>query len=324
MNKARNALKYGLAVGIGFVSGVVIPEKSRKHSMPNVYAANIGLIGKQPSPDALLQTPESDSLSDANFGSNTAHIMKHGFPSIDHIRSYSSFVLAYDRKTRNALWVYEHLTPESLEFKNKIDRSNIEFFEDKSIHPYFRALNSDYKGSGYDRGHLAPAGNNRLSQELVQKTFVLSNISPQVGKGFNRGIWNRLEQYVRYRARKSINTWVCTGPLFLPYNESNGKKYVKYEVIGGSDVAVPTHFFKVLLVESAPNVFELECYVIQNKPIDDNIPLHAFQVPLDSIERAAGFLIFEKMPRNEIQKINGLNPYLQKFLSNQPKHPKSD
>ncbi|RWS04864.1 endonuclease-like protein, partial [Dinothrombium tinctorium] len=227
MNKARNALRYGLSVGIDFVSGV-------------------------PSPDALPQTQRSDSLSDANFGSDTAHMMKHNFPSTDHIRSYSSF--------------------------------------------------------------SSPAGNNRLSQELVQKTFVLSNISPQVGRGFNRGIWNRLEQYVRYRARKSINTWVCTGPLFLPYNESNGKKYDKYEVIGGNDVAVPTHFFKVLLVESAPNVFELECYVIQNKPMDDNIPLHAFQVLLNSIERAAGFLIFEKIPRNEIQKINGLNPYLQKFL----------
>lgn len=62
------------------------------------------------------------------------------------------------------------------------------------LQPFFRADNSDYKKSGYDRGHLAAAGNHKMSQNHVQQTFYLSNISPQVGVGFNRDSWNRLER----------------------------------------------------------------------------------------------------------------------------------
>lgn len=74
----------------------------------------------------------------------------------------------------------------------------------------------DYRGSGYDRGHLAAAGNHQLNQEICDQTFLLSNISPQVGKGFNRDAWNRLEKYVRKLTRVYKHLYVCTGPLYLP------------------------------------------------------------------------------------------------------------
>lgn len=80
----------------------------------------------------------------------------------------------------------------------------------------FRATNKDYKNSGFDRGHLAAAGNHKASQELIKQTFVLSNIAPQVGKGFNRNAWNNLEKYVRKKAKHNKNVYVCSGPLFLP------------------------------------------------------------------------------------------------------------
>ncbi|RWS20888.1 Endonuclease G-like protein [Leptotrombidium deliense] len=300
----RSIRAPGVACAFGVLTGVAV--ENYRNKWWKVDAA-VSIIGPQGSQDLIR----------SDYTPNTEKIMQHGFPTTDNIRSFQSFVLSYDRRTRNALWVYEHLTPDSLQHTKNVDRSNCEFFEDTSIHPFFRSLNADYFKSGYDRGHLAPAGNNRSSKELVAQTFVLSNISPQVGKGFNRDAWNRLEQYVRYRGRKSVNTWVCTGPLFLPFPE-NGKKYVRYEVIGKNHVAVPTHFFKVLLVESEPNVYELECYVMQNKPLDDNVPLQAYQVPLDSIERAAGFLIFEKVPRNVFKQINGMNPHLKKFTNLPP------
>lgn len=80
----------------------------------------------------------------------------------------------------------------------------------------YRARNHDYKQSGFDRGHLAAAGNHRLCQEYADETFVLSNIAPQVGAGFNRDAWNNLEKYVRKLARMHKNVYVCTGPLYLP------------------------------------------------------------------------------------------------------------
>lgn len=67
--------------------------------------------------------------------------------------------------------------------------------------------------------------------------------------------------------------------LHLRY-ESDGKKYVKYEVIGANNVAVPTHFFKVIVGETERNEFDLEAYVMPNAPIDDNVPLKAFLVSI--------------------------------------------
>lgn len=67
--------------------------------------------------------------------------------------------------------------PRSLE---DTDRGKSEFKEDTVIHPYFRATNSDYRGSGYDRGHLAAAANHRLNQLIMDQTFFLSNMAPQV------------------------------------------------------------------------------------------------------------------------------------------------
>lgn len=60
--------------------------------------------------------------------------------------------------------------------------------------------------------------------------------------------------------------------------ETDGKLYVKYEVIGANRVAVPTHFFKVLIGETTDGKYELESYVMPNQVIDDNTPLHVFQV----------------------------------------------
>lgn len=79
----------------------------------------------------------------------------------------------------------------------------------------------------------------------MDDTFTLSNMSPQVGKGFNRDKWNEVELYTRTRAMNARSVCVVTGPLYVPETSPDGKRYVRYEVIGGSDVAVPTHFFKV-------------------------------------------------------------------------------
>ena len=142
--------------------------------------------------------------------------MRYGFPGLDHVRSYDDFVLSYDRRNRVPHWVFEHLTKSSVAYNNEVDRSKCDFYEDQSIHSYFRSTNQDYKGSGYDRGHLAAAGNHRKLQRHCEQTFVLSNMSPQVGKGFNRDSWNRLEKHVRNLTKTHSNVYVCTGPLYLP------------------------------------------------------------------------------------------------------------
>ncbi|GMT04691.1 hypothetical protein PENTCL1PPCAC_26865 [Pristionchus entomophagus] len=237
--------------------------------------------------------------------SRASQIMVHGFPGFDNLRTFEDFVLSYDRRTKTAHWVCEHLTPDRLEYDPSVDRAKCAFRSDESMHAYFRSDNTDYKGSGYDRGHLAAAGNHRRTQNAVDQTFLLSNMSPQVGKGFNRDKWNDLEKHVRKQTKKCVNLYVITGPLYLAKKEGDGNLYVKYKVIGKNQVAVPTHFFKSLLIERRPGEFEVENYLMPNEVIPDSVPISSFLVPQEMIERSGGFLLFEKLDKKKLKLVNG-------------------
>ena len=80
---------------------------------------------------------------------------------------------------------------------------------------------SDYVKSGYDRGHLCPAGDMTQSVEAMSETFYMSNMSPQV-PGFNRGIWKSLEEQVR-KWGKEEQIHVVTGPVFENEKENRGE-----------------------------------------------------------------------------------------------------
>lgn len=243
--------------------------------------------------------------SDGKAIDRVSQIMKFGFPGLDHVRSYEDFVVSYDRRNRVPHWVFEHLTKEHVKSNDAVDRSKCQFTPDDSIHPFFRSQNSDYKGSGFDRGHMAAAGNHRIAQKHVDQTFFLTNIAPQVGDGFNRHAWNRLEKHVRKLTGVYENVYCCTGPLYAPNKESDGKHYVKYQVIGSNAVAVPTHFYKVVVGEARDGTLDMEAYVMPNMKIPDDVPVSSFMVPPESIERTAGLLFFDKINRSKLSKING-------------------
>ncbi|KAG8447973.1 hypothetical protein GDO86_015179 [Hymenochirus boettgeri] len=219
--------------------------------------------------------------------SPAAGLTRFGLPGLTQVKSRESHVLSYDPRLRGPAWVLEHLTPERLQ--GGADRQYSEFMEDGSVHPYHRASNSDYKGSGFDRGHLAAAANHKWNQKAMDETFLLSNVYPQ-NPNLNQNSWNNLEKYCRSLAKKNKNVYICTGPLFLPRMEPDGKMYVRYQVIGANNVAVPTHFFKVVVLEKLSGEIELRSYIMPNCPVDDKIPLDRFLVPIESIERAAGLL----------------------------------
>ncbi|KAK6637053.1 hypothetical protein RUM43_010727 [Polyplax serrata] len=251
---------------------------------PKIYAATpliedskISVVSTQNIKDSDL-AGQRDKNESIPVAVRVSQVMKFGFPSLDNVRSFEDFVLSYDKRNRVANWVFEHLTKDTVKYNDKVDRSKCDFFEDESIHPYFRSKNSDYKGSGFDRGHLAAAGNHKWNQKQCEQTFVLSNMAPQVGHGFNRDYWNKLEKHVRKLTKKYPNVYVCTGPLYLPKKEADGKTYVKYQVIGANTVAVPTHFYKIAVMEAPDATYEMEAYVMPNAVISDDTPLTNFQV----------------------------------------------
>ena len=235
-----------------------------------------------------------------------------------------NFVICYDSRTRNPKWVMERATRATC--TGDADRRVLEFYEESTIlDPRFRSKNSDYLMSGYDRGHQAPAANNRSSSVAMEQTFSLANISPQVGPGFNRDMWARVEKFIRDLTKRCETVYIVTGPLFLPVrkqershngqvwnigggggsggddvdnnnNPASKAKYVmNHELIGDPPglVAVPTHFFKVVLAEMEGGQRRLlAAFVLPNAPIPATVPLRRFLVPIDSLERVAGFRFF--------------------------------
>lgn len=118
-----------------------------------------------------------------------------GWPGFDNIRFRQGYVASFNRMTKNPNWVCQHLCKEVLEGEGKRGKGKEPFAEDPKDPPHMRSTLSDYKGSGFDRGHMVAAADIKFSQNALEETFFLSNICPQVGEGFNRGYWERLERW---------------------------------------------------------------------------------------------------------------------------------
>uniref|UniRef100_A0A8V5G8D2 Uncharacterized protein n=1 Tax=Melopsittacus undulatus TaxID=13146 RepID=A0A8V5G8D2_MELUD len=149
------------------------------------------------------------------------------------------------------------------------DRRHCKFRPDPNIPLMFSAVNEDYLGSGWSRGHMAPAGDNKFSTRAMAETFYLSNIVPQNYEN-NAGFWNRMEMYCRELTERFEDVWVVSGPLTLPQTNDDGKKSVTYQVIGKDDVAVPSHLYKVILARRSRTATEplvLGAFVVPNDPI---------------------------------------------------------
>lgn len=226
---------------------------------------------------------------------------KFGHPDTGRIMDYGPFAMSYDGRLRSARWVAEKLTKESLQ--REVGRKN-RFRSDKRIPVEFRAELSDYRGSGFDRGHLAPSADHVLTREDNDATFFLSNISPQVGQGFNRGIWRDLEAAIRDRARARdvAAIYVFTGPLFV---SKNG--VVTYKVIGNNHVPVPTHYFKALSVVRINGTIRLYTFVLPNKKTAGK--LSEFMVSVDMLEGWAGIDLWPDLEGGESQERVAWEPW---------------
>lgn len=158
-----------------------------------------------------------------------------GVESGHEFRSFSGYTICYREEYEQPEWAAYTLTGEKL-VKNASRKDN--FRPDPEISTGSASL-ADYKGSGYDRGHLAPAADFSYSEDAMSGSFYLSNMSPQNGS-FNRGIWAKLEAAVRDWAGETLITYVVTGPVLeKPANE--------YGFIGANEVSVPEYYYKALL-----------------------------------------------------------------------------
>lgn len=288
----------GLA-GIGVGSSVATYFLGRSSPTPsNVQTVPVSAVGGPGRPNGKLK------LIGTNI--NPSDFFRYGFPGPVHdLESREEFISCYNRQTRNPYWVVEHITPESLAARNA-DRKNSFFKEDELIPDSFRGKLKDYFRSGYDRGHQAPAANAKFSQKAMDETFYLTNMCPQVGDGFNRDYWAHLEYFCRELTKKYRSVRIVTGPLYLPKMDPvDGKLRVSYEVIGNPpNIAVPTHFFKLIVGENPTNNpstenISIAAFVLPNEVISNETKLTDFEVPVNALERSTGLQFFQKVPEDK-------------------------
>lgn len=182
-----------------------------------------------------------------------------------------NYTLSYNEKFEQANWVAYELTRE--EVLGSTARKD-SFKADSSISTGSASL-LDYKGSGYDRGHLAPAADMKMSSSSMSDSFYMSNMSPQ-DPGFNRGIWSKLESYVRTWAVENEAIYIVTGPVLTKNN---------YPRIGTNEVAVPEYYYKVILDYTGDQVKAIG-FILPNEKSSRSLIEYA--VTIDDVEGLTG------------------------------------
>ena len=195
--------------------------------------------------------------------------IKYGAPSLEPVLlCRTGYALSHDADHKIPDWVAYHLTDKKM--KGTSTRSN-DFRPDPDLEIGQRAELKDYKRSNYDRGHMAPAGAMKWDAKAMSQSFLLSNMAPQIGPGFNRGIWRTLEGKVRKWTRERGELYVVTGPIYV----SDVPK-----TIGANKVSVPSHFYKVIF---DPVRIEAIAFVLPNKKLKSK-DLPTFIVSIDQVE----------------------------------------
>ena len=187
-----------------------------------------------------------------------------------------NYMLGYAEQSEQAAWVIYELLASELTGE-RVERTN-DFREDPQVTTGSATL-ADYRGSGYDRGHLAPAADMAFSEAAMSDSFYLSNISPQ-RPAFNRGIWRKLEAQVRSWARRYRRLIVVTGGIVAQNAERIG------------DVAVPESFYKVIY---DPKRKKMLAFILKNEKHEQQ-SLSDFVFSVDRAEERSGLDFFFLLP----------------------------
>jgi endonuclease G len=205
---------------------------------------------------------------------------------------HSCFTVWYSDACKQPIWVAYTL------YKGDLDSSAIRkdnFRPDPTVPESVSAKLSDYAQSGYDRGHIAPAGDMKRSQQCMDESFYLSNISPQI-PAHNRGVWKRLEDKVRTYAVLYDSVVVVTGPILTG----------EMQKIGSSEVCVPPSYYKALLVHHNGS-FQSIAFVVPNE--GSSADLATFVLTVDQLEQLTGIDYFPYLPKSVQDKIESVADY---------------
>ena len=252
----------------------------------------------------VLKTDDGIILNSNSERINELSIPKLEIPKTknsEKIISHTGYSLLYNEKYKQANWVAYELTKEET---NKIFERSNKFISDPQVKS-LNAFNKDYAGSGYDKGHLAPAADMGWSASSMTESFYYSNMSPQQ-QGFNRGIWKKLEELVRTWAIENKAVYVVTGPVL-----SKG-----LQTIGYNKIAIPNYYYKVILDYQNPNIKAIG-FILPNESSKSSLQNYA--VSIDSVEKVTGidfFYLLKDQEENLIEKELCINCWSWKIQKN--------
>lgn len=226
---------------------------------------------------------QADDISVASPGNNgpeAAELMKVIMPKNvkSQIKEYEGFTTSFNSETRNPNYsAWELLESET---EGAARRSN-KFWQDADLSGC--PDKTDYSGSGYDRGHLCPAADQKWTPKAMLDCFSMANMCPQ-WPSLNSGAWNTLEQKCRSWAKRDSALIIVAGPIF----ERSNKKY-----LNRSDIRIPDAFFKVIL---APYLKEPRAigFIYPNYTSPGNMNNYAMSI--DDVEKETGYDFFSALP----------------------------
>lgn len=201
---------------------------------------------------------------------------------------YMGFRLSFNADFKQPNWVAWELTADEAN-ASVASRKNTTFMRDPEVDGC--ATVNDYRGSGFDRGHMCPAADMKWDQRAMNDCFLLTNICPQ-DNGLNTGAWNSLENKCRSWAVRDSAIIIVCGPILTD-------RLTRH--IGDNKVAVPERFFKAVLAPYASPVRAIG-FIMPNTRHAPGMQQSA--VSIDEIEEATGLDLFSWLPddiENEVE-----------------------
>ncbi len=203
----------------------------------------------------------------------------------DILLNHTAYTLSFNPNTLTANWVAYELTAN--ETDGPWTRKGLNFMPDPN-YDGIQADHGDYKGSGYSRGHLAPAGDMKWDSIAMLESFYYTNCIPQDEK-LNNGKWNQLEMKTRSWAQQYGKVFVVTGPIFFQSDTLR---------IGPHGIAVPHACFKALLAPTETSYTAI-AFVMQNG--EEKRSVRECAITVDELEALLGLDLFCNLP-DELEK----------------------
>ena len=253
-------------------AGIYMAVKSQSHESPAVPAATTGIAqntGSAPQHHRVdPDTPHFPALESVSLPESLS----------SQIKEYEGFTISFNKDNGTPNYVAWELLGD--EVQTERSRSN-KFWSDKELEGC--PTTKDYTNSGYDRGHMCPAADQKWSQQAMEDCFVMANICPQDHK-LNTGAWNTLENKERLWAKRDSALMIVAGPI---YNNADTIR------IGKAGVRVPGAFFKVLLAPYADQPRGI-AFVYPNMTSPGNMQEYAMSI--DDLEKTIGYDFFPALP----------------------------